>query len=85
MGPVGTPLSRGPPDRARRADFSHRAPTLGLRASKALLGPGVGNAGLEKWKAPLEILFVPDRKPRTLAPPLKLAIPSVLGVGPERP
>jgi hypothetical protein len=60
MVPVGTPLSRGPPDRARRADFPHRAPTLGLRASKTLLGPGVGDSRLEKWKTPLDVLLVPD-------------------------
>jgi hypothetical protein len=39
--PVGTVLSGRPPDRARRADFPHRAPTFGLRASEARARPGV--------------------------------------------
>ena len=32
--PVGTALSGRPPDRTRRADFPHRAPTLGQRRAK---------------------------------------------------
>ena len=38
--PVGTALSGRPPDRARRADFPHRAPTLGQRAAKRSSGHG---------------------------------------------
>ncbi len=46
MVPVGTALSGRPPDRTRRADFPHRAPTFGLRNNKALLRPRVDDSGL---------------------------------------
>jgi len=38
--PVGTALSGRPPDRTRRADFPHRAPTSGQRVAKRLSGQG---------------------------------------------
>ena len=38
--PVGTALSGRPPDRTRRADFPHRAPTLGQRRAKRVPGQG---------------------------------------------
>jgi hypothetical protein len=38
--PVGTALAGRPPDRSRRADFPHRAPTLGQRAAKRASGHG---------------------------------------------
>ena len=38
--PVGTALSGRPPDRSRRADFPHRAPTSGQRAAKRTEGHG---------------------------------------------
>jgi four helix bundle protein len=38
--PVGTALSGGPPDRTRRADFPHRAPTSGQRSAKRRSGHG---------------------------------------------
>src|SRR4051812_13273920 len=38
--PVGTALSGRPPDRTRRADFPHRAPTSGQRHAKRSVGQG---------------------------------------------
>jgi hypothetical protein len=38
--PVGTALEGRPPDRSRRADFPHRAPTLGQRVAKRASGQG---------------------------------------------
>jgi len=41
--PVGTALSSRAPDRTRRADFPHRAPTLGQRRAKRVRGQGCAN------------------------------------------
>ena len=68
--PVGTALSGRPPDRTRRADFPHRAPTFGLRAIEALLGPGVHDTRHRKWVAKFEALGLLHRPSGTLASPL---------------
>ena len=68
--PVGTALSSRPPDRSRRADFPHRAPTFGLRASKALIRPGVRDTRTRERKAGFESFGLFHRPPSTLAAPL---------------
>jgi len=60
--PVGTALSGRPPDRAGRADFPHRAPTLGLRAREPSLEPFKGlrvkEARSREWEALLKLLVL---------------------------
>ena len=81
--PVGTALSGRPPDRTRRADFPHRAPTFGLRQSETLLRPGVNDAGLEKRVATLEAFRLRHVPVCALAPPMKLAVPGAAQVRAE--
>src|SRR5262249_196320 len=70
--PVGTPLSRRPPDRTLRADFPHKAPTSGLRVSNAKLRPGMNDLWCWKWEKRLEASASLNRPPCPLAPSLKL-------------
>ena len=67
---VGTALSGCPPDRTRRADFPHRAPTSGQRAAKRVSGHGWVIAGFGSGKrASCAALVV--RPSCTLTPPLQ--------------
>jgi hypothetical protein len=69
--PVGTAPSGRPPDRTRRADFPHRAPTFGLRRSiEALRRPGVNDVRYRKWIPGFEALDLLDVPSRALAAPL---------------
>ena len=81
--PVGTALSGRPPDRSRRADFPHRAPTLGLRASVRQRRPGMMESRQRKREVLLELRELLPSPRCALAPPLKLAVPGRAHAFPE--
>ncbi len=83
--PVGTAPSGRPPDRARRADFPHRAPTFGLRASEAHARPRVHDAWDGKRISGFEASGFVGRPASALASPLKLAMPFAFDVPAKRP
>ena len=73
--PVGTRLSPRPPDRTRRADFPHRAPTLGLTLKEPHVGPGMDDAGSREREAFEEAGPLSLSPPSSLTPPLERAVP----------